>query len=162
MSQEFLAKTDAGFRREAIFPVQGNWLEAGLPIEREGGGLPDASFEDQAPDAQCPGLGLESGHETPPQALPAHGGGHIHPLEFGRLGIEESQGAATDRSSLLVDDEEGAAPAGHLLGIQTKVRRHGLGIDASELGVQGVNQGVADVGGQIGAFDGDRFFGHGC
>ncbi len=37
------------------------------------------------------------------------------------LGIEKPQGAAADRRSLAVDDEEGAAPVGYFLGIQVKV-----------------------------------------
>ena len=83
-----LAETYAGFRGEAVFPVERDWVEASCPIEGEGGGLPDAGFEDKSPNTQCPRLRLESSHEAPPQTPPAHGGRHIHPLEFGRPGIE--------------------------------------------------------------------------
>ena len=85
MLQEVLAKTYAGFRGEAVFPVERDWVEASCSIEREGGGLPDAGFEDEAPNAQCPRLHLESSHEAPPQTPPAYGGRHIHPLEFAHL-----------------------------------------------------------------------------
>ena len=157
MIQEILAEAYAGFRGEAVFPVERDWVEASCSIEREGGGLPDAGFEDKSPDAKGPRLRLERSHEAPPEPAPAHDGRHIHPLEFGRLGIEEPQGTAADRRSLSVNDEEGAAPVGYFLAIQVKVGRSRLGIDAPELGVQRVNEGTADLGGQLGARYGDRF-----
>src|SRR5206468_1758127 len=141
--QQVLAKTYASLRGDAVFPVERDWLEASCSIERQSGGLPDAGFEDKSPNAQCPRLRLESSHETPPQTPPAHGWRHIHPLEFGRLGIEESHGAAADRRSVSVDDEKGAAPVGDFLGIQVKVGRSRLGIEAPELGVQRLNEGTA-------------------
>ena len=60
-------------------------------------------------------------YETPAKSVPTDERRHVHPLEFGRLGIEEAQGAAADRRSLSVDDEEGAAPAGYLLGIRRRI-----------------------------------------
>ena len=115
MIQEVLAEAYAGLRGEAVFPVERDWVEASCSIEGEGGGLPDAGFEHKSPNAQCPRFSLESSHEAPPQPPPAHGGRHIHPLEFGRLGIEEPQGTAANRRSLSVDDEEGAVPLGDFL-----------------------------------------------
>ena len=67
------------------------------------------------------------------------------------------QGAAADRRSRSVNDEEGAAPVSYFLGMQVKVGRSRLRIDSAELGVQRVNEGTADVGGQLGARYGDRF-----
>src|SRR5207247_10050767 len=52
--QQVLAKTYAGFRGEAVFPVERDWLEASCSIERQSGGLPDAGFEDKSPNAHCP------------------------------------------------------------------------------------------------------------
>ena len=73
------------------------------------------------------------------------------------ISAEEPQGTAADRLSLSVDDEEDAVAVGYFLGIQVKVGRSRFGIDAPELGVQRVNEGTADVGGQLGARYGDRF-----
>jgi len=157
MIQEVLAEAYAGFWGEAVLPEEGDWVEASCPIEREGRGLPDAGFEDKSPDAKGPRLRLERSHEAPPEPAPAHDGRHIHPLEFGRLGIEEPQGAAADRRSPSVNDEESAAPVGYFLGIQVKVVRSRLGIDAAELGVQRVDEGTADLGGQLNARYRDRF-----
>ena len=93
-------------------------METGCSIERKSGLLPYAGFQDESPNAKCPGLLFERGHEAPPQPGPAGGGNHIHPLEFGRLGIEEPKGTAADWSSLSVEDEKGATPARYILGIQ--------------------------------------------
>ena len=157
MSEELFSQTYTGFRGETIFPVEGDGVETGCPIQRKGGRLPYAGFQDESPNAQCPGLRLESGHEAPPQTCAPDGGIHIHPFEFGRLGIDEPKGAAADRRSLPVNDEEAASPASDFLGIQLKVSGAGLGIDTAQLLVEGANEGAADLGGQLRTGNGDRF-----
>src|ERR1043166_10155926 len=57
--RQLLSETYAGFRRAAVFPVEGDGMEAGGAIEREGRGLPDARLEDESPHAECARLGLE-------------------------------------------------------------------------------------------------------
>ena len=158
---EVLAETYAGFRGEAVFPVERDGVEPSCSIEREGGDLTNAGFEDKPPSPQCPRLLLESSHKASSQTPPAHGGRHEHALELGRLGIEETQGAAADRCSVPVDDEEGAAPAGYFFGVQTKVGCSRLGVHTPEFFVQRINEGTADVGGQLGTGYRDRFSGHG-
>jgi hypothetical protein len=101
---QLFTQTDAGARRETVLPVKRNRLEARGSIERESRCLPDAGFEDEPPGASCPGLGLERGHETAAQTCPADRGIHIHPLELGRLVVDEPKRAATDRSAVPVDD----------------------------------------------------------
>lgn len=131
-------------------------MEARGSIEREGGRLPHPRFQHEPPNAKRPGLRFECRHEAPPQACPADVGSHIHPFEFGRLGIEEPEGAAADGNSLSVHDEEGAAPVSHFIGVQLKVGGSRLGIGIAQLVIEGANERAADLGGQVGAGDGDR------
>jgi hypothetical protein len=130
--QEVLAETYAGVRGEAVFPEEGDWLEASCSIEGEGGGLPDPGFEDQSPNTKRARLRFERSHEAPPEAFPAHQRRYVHPLEFGRLGVEEPEAATADRRSPSVNDEEGAAAVGYFLGIQLKVVCSRLRIQLTE------------------------------
>jgi hypothetical protein len=157
VNEELFSQAYAGFWGETVLPVERDGTETGCSIEREGGCLPHAGFQDDSPNAQCPGLRLEGGKEAPPQTCSADSGSHIHPFEFGRLRVEEPEGAAADGSPLPVNDEEGAAPGGYFLGIQPKVSGSWLGIETMQLVVQGANEGAADLCGQVGAGDGDCF-----
>ena len=147
MIRDVLAETDARSRREAVLPEERDRLETGGSIECERSGLSDAGFENEAPNAKCPRLRFERSHEAPPDAFPTHKGRHIHPLEFGRFGIEEPQGAAPNRRCPSVYDEKGAAALSDFLGVQLKVVRPWLGIERSELGIQREDQAKTDLSG---------------
>jgi hypothetical protein len=157
MIQNVLAETYAGLWREAVFSEEGYWLEASCSIERERCGLSHTGFKDESPNAKGPRLRFERSHEAPPKTFSTHHGRHIHPLKLGRLSVEEAQGAAPNRRSPLIDDEEGAASVSYLLGIQLEVIRSRLRVEATELGVQRGDQVTADLGGQLGASDRYRF-----
>ena len=109
-----LAKTDARFGRTKVFSVKRDGLKARGAIEREGGTLPDAGFENQSPNAQGTGFGFESGHEPPPQSSSAYLWRHIHSLKFGCLGIEKPHRAAADWISLVINNKERTTPVADL------------------------------------------------
>jgi hypothetical protein len=157
MIREILAETYTGFRREAVFPKEGDRLEASCSIGGEGRGLPDPGFENESPNAKRPRLRFERSHKAPPEAFPTHERRYVHPLEFGRLGAEEPEGAAADRVSASVNDQKRAAAAGYFLCIELKVVCARLRIQFAEFGVQGDNKATADLGCQLGASDRDHF-----
>ncbi len=123
----------------------------------EGGGLPDSGFEDQSPNTNRPRLRFKRSHEAPAEALPTHERRHVHPLEFGRVGVEQPEGATADRRPPSANDEEGAAAVAYFLGIQLKVVCSGLRIQLTEFGVQLGDKVTADLSVQLGASDGDQF-----
>jgi hypothetical protein len=131
-------------------------LEPSCSIEPESGGLPNAGFQHQSPNAKRPRLRFERSYEAPPEALPTHRRTHVHPLEFGRLGVEEPEGATADRRSPSVKDEEGAAAVGYVFGIELKVVCSRLWIQLTEFRVQQRDKATADLGVQLGASDGDH------
>ena len=69
-SEKLFSENYAGFRGETVLSVERDGAETGCSIEREGGRLPHAGFQDESPNAQCPGLRLESCDEAPPQTCP--------------------------------------------------------------------------------------------
>ena len=154
-SGELFSQTDAGARGETVLAIERDRLETGGSIKRERRRLTDAGFENQPPCAKRASLFLECSDQAPSQTGAANGRIHIHPLELGGLGVDEPERTAPDRGSVAVDDQEGAAGAGHLLGIQMKVRGARLWVHRAQLVVQSANERAARLRGQVGAGDGD-------